>query len=122
MFKLLQKNAYPPELAVMKRLIKLLDVMGHLAIHYPNSPYFIRGFPDLIVLTKDSGVLLFEIKTPDGALTPHQKVFFGMLLQRLGIRVHVEVMPQIGPKAIQATARLLADRIDATIRSAQKEE
>lgn len=102
------ESDYPPEVEVTKKLVKKLTEMGYVAVHFPNSPYFIKGFPDLFVLSPGPRVSAWELKTPDGALTPHQIVFNARLQQRVGLTVRVLTVPDTGRSGISLAAEILA--------------
>lgn len=102
-----RENKYPPELAVTKALVSLLNSAGHVAIHFPNTPYFIRGFPDLIIFTRNGGVRLVELKTPDGSLTGHQTIFFQLLRAKTGHPVYLMTIAETGSAGISPAARML---------------
>lgn len=80
-------DAEPPNEAALEAFFRhrVRLVGGHTIKLAPTE----RGVPDRLVMMPGGRLYLVELKTPDGALSPIQKLWHERMRTRFGIRVHV---------------------------------
>ena len=63
-----------------KSVIKAASLFGWWSYHTHRSELSGPGFPDLVMLHPDHGIVYAELKMPKGKLTDHQKKWRDLLL------------------------------------------
>ena len=82
-----RRRAVTPEKAWQRTIVEAATLSGWLTLHFPNMQMNPQGFPDLICF-RDGRVLLLELKSEIGTVSPRQAEMHERLSQA-GHTVHI---------------------------------
>ena len=77
--EILYRHSQTSEKAIEKYLVKEAERRGMLCLKYSNQN--MTGFPDRILLCKESRVIWVEVKSVNGRLNPIQKIRMDQLTE-----------------------------------------